>query len=71
MNNHGDHHKPKHYKTDSIDVIDFCKIYDLNFNMGNIVKYACRKKDQDIQDLQKIIDYAKRELNHLQKCKPS
>lgn len=63
--------KPKHYKTDSIDVIDFCKIYDLNFNMGNIVKYACRKKNQDIEDLQKIIDYAERELKHLKKCNPS
>ena len=59
--------KPDHYETDSIDVIDFCKIYDLNFNMGNIIKYACRKKDQDIEDLKKIIDYAQRELKHLDK----
>jgi len=60
--------KPKHYKTDSIDVIDFCKLYDLNFNMGNIIKYACRKKEQDIEDLKKIIDYAQRELQYLEKC---
>lgn len=59
--------KPKHYETESIDVIDFCKIYDLNFNLGNIVKYACRKKGQDEEDLKKIIDYALRELKHLEK----
>ena len=58
--------KPKHYQTDSIDVIDFCKIYDLNFNLGNIVKYAARNKGQDEEYLKKIIDYAQRELEHLQ-----
>ena len=56
---------PERYKTDSIDVIDFCKLYNLNFNMGNIVKYACRSKDDDINDLKKIIDYAQRELEFL------
>ena len=56
---------PKHYKTESIDVIDFCKIYNLNFNLGNIVKYVCRDKGSDIEDLEKVIDYAKREIKHL------
>ena len=58
---------PERYKTNSIDVIDFCKLYELNFNLGSIVKYACRKKDQDIEDLKKIIDFAKREIKHLEK----
>ncbi len=59
---------PKHYKTDSIDVIDFCKMYNLNFNRGNIVKYVCRagKKDDEIQDLKKALDYLQRELKHLE-----
>jgi hypothetical protein len=56
---------PKRYDTGGLDVIDICKLYDLNFNMGNIVKYACRKKGQDIRDLAKIIDYAQRELKYL------
>ena len=60
---------PERYKTKSIDVIDFCKLYDLNFNMGNIVKYSCRKKDQDIEDLKKIIDFAQREIKHLETFK--
>ena len=55
-----------HYKTDSVDVIDICKLYNLNFNRGNIVKYICRagKKDNEIQDLEKALDYLKRELKH-------
>lgn len=56
---------PERYKTDSIDVIDFCKIYNLNFNLGNIVKYVCRDKGSDIEDLEKVIDYAQREIKHL------
>ena len=39
--------KPNHYKTDSIDVIDFCKIYDLNFNLGNVCKYISRAGKKD------------------------
>lgn len=59
---------PKHYQTNSIDVIDFCKLYNLNFNIGNIVKYACRvgKKENDIEDLKKVIDYAQREIKYLE-----
>jgi len=71
---------PNHYQPvknesinniDNIDVIDFCKMYDLNFNRGNIVKYVCRagKKDDEIQDLRKALDYLKRELKHLENGK--
>ena len=56
-----------HYKTDSVDVIDICKLYNLNFNRGNIVKYICRagKKDNEIQDLEKALDYINREIEYL------
>ena len=59
---------PKHYKTSSIDVIDFCKLYNLNFNLGNVIKYTCRadKKGTQIQDLKKAIDYLQRELKHIE-----
>lgn len=60
---------PEHYKTDNnIDVIDFCKIYNLNFNRGNIVKYVCRagKKDDEIKDLKKALDYLQREIKYLE-----
>jgi len=58
--------KPKHYDTESIDVIDICKLYGLNFNRGNIVKYVCRagKKDDEVKDLEKALDYIVRELQH-------
>ena len=56
---------PKRYATDSIDVIDFCKLYNLNFNLGNVVKYTCRDKGTDIEDYKKAIDYLQREINHL------
>lgn len=60
--------KPKHYKTKEVngmDVIDLVKHWDLNFNQGNILKYLLRDKGQDLQDLQKIVDYAQREIEHL------
>jgi len=58
----------EHYKTDKIDVIDFCKLYDLNFNEGNVIKYVsrARRKGTHIQDLKKAIDYLQRELKHLE-----
>ena len=58
-----------HYKTDSVDVIDIAKLYNLNFNRGNIVKYICRagKKDSELDDLLKAQDYIKRELEFINK----
>ena len=58
----------EHYQKNTInglDVIDMIKIFNLNFNEGNILKYLLRQKGQNIQDLEKIIDYAKRELTHI------
>ena len=55
----------KHYKVAEFDVIDIVKAYDLDFCTGNIVKYACRSKNDDINDLKKIIDYAQRKLKQL------
>jgi len=57
---------PKRYSTDSIDVIDFVKLYDLNFNLGNVVKYVCRNKGTDKEDYKKAIDYLQRELKYLE-----
>ena len=56
---------PDYYQTKTFDVIDICKSYNLNFNKGNIVKYICRsgKKDNELKDLQKALEYIKREIN--------
>jgi hypothetical protein len=61
---------PMHYITESkVDVIDFCKMYDMNFNRGNIVKYLARagKKDNELQDMRKALDYIEREIKWLEK----
>ena len=57
-----------HYKTNTIDVIDFCKLYDLNFNEGNVIKYVsrARRKGTHLQDLKKAIDYLNREIKYLE-----
>lgn len=60
---------PKHYESGTdYDLIDVVKHYDLNFNLGNVIKYVCRagKKENEIQDLEKAIDYLERELYYLE-----
>ena len=59
--------KPQYYETSTYDVIDICKTLDLNFNRGNILKYISRagKKQNEIEDLEKALDYLTREINYL------
>ena len=59
---------PKRYATRTVeghDVISMVKILDLNFNKGNILKYLLRDKGEEIQDLEKIVAYAQREIDYL------
>ena len=51
------------------DVIDFIKDYDLNFNIGNVVKYCARlgKKDERLRELRKALDYLQREIEYEEK----
>ena len=59
----------KYYKNEQdYDVIDICTDYNLNFNRGNILKYVVRagKKDDELQDLYKALDYLQREIEHLE-----
>ena len=58
---------PSHYRKDSgLEAIDAIEAWDLNFNLGNVVKYICRaglKGDTDgIEDLEKALWYIQREL---------
>lgn len=58
-----------HYETGKdYDIIDVCKDYALNFNRGNILKYVARagKKDNELQDLRKALDYLQREIAYLE-----
>ena len=57
---------PPHYKAGGIEVIDFIEAKDLNYRLGNVIKYVSRagKKDSDpAQDLEKAAWYLKREID--------
>ena len=57
---------PPHYKAGGIEVIDFIEAKDLNYRLGNAVKYISRagRKDSDpVQDLEKAAWYLKREID--------
>ena len=59
----------KYYKNEKdYDVIDICKDYNLNFNRGNILKYVIRagKKEYELKDLYKALDYLQREIEHIE-----
>jgi len=54
-----------HYENGTqVDVIEFASMYGLNFNRGNIIKYVVRagKKDDEVKDLEKALDYLQREI---------
>lgn len=57
---------PPHYRTGGIETIDFIEAKDLNYRLGNVVKYvsrAGRKLDSDpVEDLEKAAWYLNREL---------
>ncbi len=55
------------------DVIDFIKDYELNFNLGNVVKYISRlgKKDEKLRELRKALDYLQREIEHEEQIQKS
>jgi hypothetical protein len=57
---------PPHYKTGGIEVLDFIEAKDLNYRLGNVVKYVSRagkKINSDpVQDLEKARFYLEREI---------
>ena len=56
---------PPHYTVGGIETIDFIEAKDLNYRLGNVIKYIVRsgKKDSDpLQDLQKARWYLNREI---------
>ena len=55
---------PEYYRRGSIQVWDFVRDKELNFHLGNVIKYVCRAghKDDDIEDLSKAIHYLSNEI---------
>jgi hypothetical protein len=61
---------PAHYLKDTgYEVIDIIEAWDLDFCLGNAIKYIARSgrkdKDSEIQDLNKSIWYIKRRIESI------
>ena len=57
---------PPHYKAGGIETIDYIEAKDLNYRLGNVIKYVSRagKKNSDpIEDLEKAAWYLQREID--------
>lgn len=63
--------RPAHYggEENPFEAIKIIHHYNLNFNLGNIIKYTlrCGKKDDAIKELEKIKQYADFEIQRLNK----
>lgn len=56
---------PPHYRAGGVETIDFIEAKDLNYRLGNVVKYvsrAGRKNSDPVQDLEKAAWYLQREI---------
>ena len=55
---------PEYYRRGTIQVWDFIRDQELNFHLGNAIKYICRAdhKYDDIEDLSKAIHYLSNEI---------
>lgn len=56
---------PRHYSDHGIEPIDYIESHNLNFNLGNVIKYVSRApyKEAELEDLQKAKWYLEREIN--------
>ena len=59
---------PSHYTRGSIEVWDFIRDQNLNYHLGNAIKYICRagfkSSESKEKDLKKAIHYLENELHH-------
>ena len=62
------HFSPRHYTRGNIEVWDFIRDQELNYHLGNAIKYICRagfkNTETKTQDLQKALHYIENELQH-------
>lgn len=62
---------PKHYNHGKFEVIDVIEDWELDFHIGNVVKYVSRagrkNDDTEIQDLKKALWYLQRKIEILEK----
>ena len=55
---------PSHYNK-GIETIDYIESWNMDFNIGNVIKYVTRAghKDNKLEDLEKAKWYLEREIN--------
>ena len=60
---------PSHYNK-GIETIDYIESWEMNFNIGNVIKYATRAgyKDDKLEDLRKASWYITREIKRVEEC---
>lgn len=60
---------PDHYKANGLEVIDIIEAFNLDFKLGNAVKYILRadKKGATAQDLRKAMWYIERMIKQIEK----
>ena len=57
---------PSHYNV-GIETIDYIESWEMNFNIGNVIKYITRAgfKENQLEDLEKAKWYLEREMQRL------
>jgi len=58
---------PEHYNKGSIEAINIIEDWDLNFSVGNVIKYMLRAphKGDEINDLEKAKWYLERHIENV------
>ncbi len=60
--------RPAHYNQGKIEVIEFIEDKNLNYHLGNAVKYICRaglkNPETYVEDLQKAVWYINRQIEN-------
>lgn len=59
---------PNHYKGVKYEVIDIIEDFELDFCLGNCIKYVlrCDKKGHELQDLKKAQWYLQRKIDQIE-----
>jgi hypothetical protein len=55
--------KPAHYQYSNLQPVEVIRAWDLNFALGNVIKYICRSKRKNgLIDLEKALWYLRDEI---------
>lgn len=54
-----------HYKNKKFQVWDIVDEYNLDYYVGNALKYILRDKDNRVEDLEKAIHYLEKKINDI------